>query len=84
MSRRTLVSSSACAPFARVVLAGTLVAFGSASVEAQATGADASAVLDDGRPLPIAPAVIARNDRGVTVGATRITAPMTIPVVDDD
>ena len=45
---------------------------------AQSTGAESAAVLEDGRPLPVAPAVIARNERGVTVRATRITTPMTI------
>jgi hypothetical protein len=35
-------------------------------------------VLDDGRPIPLAPDVIGRNEHGVTVRATRITAPMVI------
>src|SRR5207253_9277867 len=34
--------------------------------------------LDDGRPVPMAPDVIARNDAGITVRATRITTPLTI------
>ncbi|MEO7157872.1 MAG: DUF5916 domain-containing protein [Vicinamibacterales bacterium] len=39
---------------------------------------DGGPVLSDGRPLPVAPAVLARNERGATVRATRITTPMTI------
>ena len=60
-----------------VLLAGLLMALVSGPVQAQSTDGD-PALLDDGRPLPVPPAVIAGNDRGVTVRATRITAPMTI------
>ena len=62
----------------RVVLAALLVSFIVGPVEAQSTSTSGPPLLDDGRPLPIAPAVIARNDRGVTVRATRIATPMTI------
>ncbi len=62
----------------RVVLAALLVGFIVVPVEAQSPSADGPPVLEDGRPLLVAPAVIGRNDRGVTVRATRITSPMTI------
>ena len=62
----------------RVVVAVVLICLFVGRGEAQSTTAGAPAVLDDGRPLPIAPAVVARNDRGVTVRATRITTPMAI------
>ena len=61
----------------RVCLAALLTALVSGPVQAQSTDG-VPALLDDGRPLPVPPAVIAANDRGVTVRATRITAPMTI------
>lgn len=47
-------------------------------VEAQSVSVGMPPLLEDGRPMPVAPAVLARNDRGVTVRATRITTPMTI------
>ena len=62
----------------RFLLASMLAAAFNVEVQAQSPGVDGSAVLDDGRPLPVAPAIIARNERGVTVRATRITTPMTI------
>ena len=62
----------------RVVLVAVLVGLSGGQVEAQSINAGAPPVLDDGRPLPVAPAVIARNERGVTVRATRISTPMTI------
>lgn len=46
-------------------------------VQAQPTALAAS-TLSDGRLVPVAPDVIARNERGVTVRATRITTPMNI------
>jgi hypothetical protein len=61
----------------RVVLVAILIVWFGGQVRAQSTGG-ASPVLGDGRPVPIAPSVIARNDRGVSVRATRITTPMTI------
>jgi hypothetical protein len=59
------------------VLASLLV-ISNVPAQAQTPGTGGQAVLDDGRPLPVAPAIIARNERGVTVRATRITTPMTI------
>ena len=51
----------------RVVFAVLLVGFIVGPVEAQSTSAGGPPLLDDGRPVPVAPAVIAHNDRGVTV-----------------
>ena len=62
----------------KVVFAAVLFGLFGGQVEAQSIDAGGPPVMSDGRPLPIAPAVIARNDRGVTVRATRITSPMTI------
>ena len=62
----------------RVALVAVLSGFFGGPAEAQTVGGDGAAVLSDGRPMPVAPAVIARNERGVTVRATRITTPMTI------
>jgi hypothetical protein len=61
----------------RILLAGVCLIFFTVPIAAQSVS-DPAQVLGDGRPLPIAPAVLARNDRGVTVRATRITTPMTI------
>ena len=63
---------------ARMLLAGLCVVLVSAPAWAQSGDAGGAAVLDDGRPALVAPAVIARNDHGVSVRATRITTPMTI------
>ena len=65
-------------PQARVLLVGLLVTLFNAQAEAQSVSAGGPPVLEDGRPVPVAPEVVARNDRGVTVRATRITTPMTI------
>jgi len=62
----------------QVALAAVLVGLFGGQVKAQSINAGGPPVLDDGRPLPVAPAVIARNERGVTVRATRIATPMTI------
>ena len=61
-----------------MLLAGLCVALVSAPAWAQSSDAGGAAVLDDGRPALVAPDVIARNDHGVSVRATRITTPMTI------
>jgi hypothetical protein len=49
-----------------------------AAVLIAATRALAQDMLPDGRPIPVAPAVIARNASGVTIRATRITTPLRI------
>jgi hypothetical protein len=64
-------------PPARGLVAGLLIALVSALAEAQPVVSDPT-LLDDGRPVPVSPAVIARNEHGVTVRATRVTGPMTI------
>ena len=61
----------------RVLLVGLLVTLANATGEAQSLGSDPT-LLHDGRPVPVAPAVIAGNERGVTVRATRTTTPITI------
>jgi len=61
----------------RVVVVAIFIGWFGGQVQAQSPGG-APVVLEDGRPVPVAPSVIARNERGVTVRATRITAPMTI------
>lgn len=60
---------------ARVAAVSALV---STPVAAQSIDGSDPTLLDDGRPVPVAPAVIARNERGVTLRATRITSAMTI------
>jgi hypothetical protein len=45
---------------------------------AAAPGPDTVPVTAEGRPIPSAPEVIARNEAGVTVRATRIAAPLAI------
>ncbi len=62
----------------RVVFAALFLGFFVGPVEAQSVSAGGPPLLEDGRPMPVAPAVLARNDRGVTVRAMRITTPMTI------
>ncbi len=64
-------------PFVGVLLAGIFVAFASAAGQAQSKDGN-PLLLEDGRPRPVAPAVIASNERGVAVRATRITSPITI------
>ena len=59
------------------LLAAALVSLGP-SLLAQTIAPANPPTLDDGRPVPMAPAVIDRNERGVTVRATRITTPMVI------
>jgi len=53
----------------RLLLASILAGSFNVAVQAQSAAADGPAVLDDGRPLPVAPAIVARNERGVTVRA---------------
>ena len=62
------------------VVALFLGALGGGAEVARAQVPDPSAppVLADGRPLPGAQEVIARNERGVTVRATRIDTPLRI------
>ena len=62
----------------RVVFTALFLGFFVGPVEAQSVSVGMPPLLEDGRPMPVAPAVLARNDRGVTVRATRITTPMTI------
>jgi hypothetical protein len=45
-------------------------------LSAQVSNVPEPTVLGDGRPVPGSPEVIARNERGVTVRATRIHTPM--------
>jgi len=62
-----------------VVTASCSLLMPAAAASAQAPAAPVeSMLLEDGRLVPIAPAVVARNERGVTVRATRISSPMTI------
>jgi hypothetical protein len=49
----------------------------SSAADAQTANGD-PATLADGRPIPIAPAVLARNARGVTIRATKLDAPLTV------
>ena len=58
---------------ARIGLVGSLLLFAS-SVAAQS----AAPVTSDGRPVPVAPAVVARGPRSVTLRATRIATPLRI------
>ena len=62
----------------RILLAGILLVMVQVPLAAQSSNDGTPPVLSDGRAIPVAPAVSARNDRGVTVRATRITTPMTI------
>lgn len=63
--------------FTRPLLFGVLLGTMAWASPARAQ-APAGSTLSDGRLVPLAPSVIARNERGVTVRATRITTPMTI------
>ena len=58
---------------ARIGLVGSLL-LSASSVGAQS----ADPVTSDGRPVPVAPAVVARGPRGVTLRATRIATPLRI------
>ena len=58
---------------ARIGLVGSLL-LSASSVGAQR----ADPVTSDGRPVPVAPAVVARGPRGVTLRATRIATPLRI------
>ena len=58
---------------ARIGVVGSLL-LSASSVGAQS----ADPVTSDGRPVPVAPAVVARGPRGVTLRATRIATPLRI------
>ena len=74
------VSTMLCArlrrPAALLALAAAATILYSSVVRAGQDGA--VALTPDGRPIPVAPAVVASNQAGVTVRATRITTPLVI------
>ena len=64
--------------FPRLIAAGIYLGVLLTCGQAAAQQVPDGPLTADGRPVPVAPAVIARNDKGVAVRATRISTPLNV------